>query len=63
MCSHILWTSGSSKFYLKFIFEISRNLERFFIKVWGVRYNPSATNIVSVSEDRSINVYEVPATP
>ena len=30
-------------------------------QVWGVKYNPTATNIVSVSEDRSINIYEVPA--
>lgn len=29
-------------------------------KVWGVKYNPAATNIVSVSEDRAINIYEVP---
>ncbi len=29
-------------------------------QVWGVAYNPSATNIMSVSEDRSINIYECP---
>ncbi len=29
-------------------------------QVWGVAYNSSATNIMSVSEDRSINIYECP---
>ncbi len=31
-----------------------------YFKVWGIKYNPSATNLVSVSEDKSINIYEVP---
>ena len=29
-------------------------------QVWGVKYNQAATNIVSVSEDRSLNIYECP---
>lgn len=31
-------------------------------QVWGVKYNPAATNIVSVSEDRSITIFECPTT-
>ncbi len=29
-------------------------------QVWCAKYNPASTNIVSVSEDRTINIYECP---
>lgn len=29
-------------------------------QVWGVKYNPDSNKIMSVSEDRNINIYDCP---
>lgn len=31
-----------------------------FCQVWGVRFNPESNRLVSVSEDRNINIYDCP---
>lgn len=30
-------------------------------QVWGVKYSPDSNKVVSVSEDRNINLYDCPA--
>lgn len=31
-----------------------------YLQVWGVRFNTESNKIVSVSEDKSINIYDCP---